>query len=146
MTVVRPARSDDWEEICGVLVAAGLPVVDLAGQFPRAFVVVLEGGEKIVGVAGLEVYEDTGLLRSVAVAASHRNEGLGRNLIEDRLRAARAQQLSQIYLLTSTAAEYFARLGFERVPRYAAPDALAHHSEFTTICAASAACMRLLLG
>lgn len=145
MTVVRPARSDDREEICGVLVAAGLPVADLAGQFPRAFVV-LEGAEKIVGVAGLEVYEDTGLLRSVAVAASHRNEGLGRNLIEDRLRAARAQQLSQIYLLTSTAAEYFARLGFERVPRYAAPDALAHHSEFTTICAASAACMRLLLG
>jgi amino-acid N-acetyltransferase len=77
----------------------------------------------------------------VAVASSHRGTGLGRTLTEDRLQAAQSQRLNRVYLLTTTAPEYFARLGFERVARESVPPPLQRSSEFATVCPASAICM-----
>ncbi len=138
--ITRPARSDDLDAVRALVAAAGLPDADIADHFPRAYVV-LEKEGTVIGSAGLEVHGESGLLRSVAVVPSHRGTGLGRTLTEDRLQAAQSQCLNSVYLLTTTAPEYFTRLGFERVSRESVPTTLQRSSEFSTVCPASAICM-----
>lgn len=143
--VARPARLQDLAAVRQLVLSAGLPDAELADQFPGAYVV-LQQGEALVGSAGLETHGDCGLLRSLAIAPSHRGMGLGRELTEDRLRAARARGLRSVYLLTTTAPEFFFRLGFERVARESAPTPLQGAAEFATVCPASAICMVKTLG
>lgn len=137
---IEPARPEDLDQVCQLLTAEGLPCSDLAAHFPQAFVVA-RGGSELVATAALEQHGKVGLLRSVAVAARHRRSGLGRALVADRLGAASAAALRHVYLLTTTAPEYFARLGFAPVPRASAPEELQRSSEFASVCPASAICM-----
>jgi arsenate reductase len=139
-TVVTPARGEDRAEIEALLVALDLPLAGLGDQYPGAYAVVREAGA-LVGVAGLEIYERAGLLRSVAVARSRQGAGLGHALVADRLRAAAAHGLEAVYLLTTTAPAFFQRLGFAPARRDEAPAALAASPEFAGACPASAACL-----
>jgi amino-acid N-acetyltransferase len=111
-------------------------------RFPEAYAVARRGDE-LVGVAALEAYGRTGLLRSVAVASSERQRGTGIALVADRLAAAAEQDLESVYLLTTTAAPYFRRFGFADADRSGAPAELRASPEFAAICPASATCMRL---
>lgn len=142
---IRPARAEDLAAVRQLVVAAGLPDAGIADHFPGGYAVFHEG-ETLIGTAGLEVHGESGLLRSVAIAPSHRGMGLGRKLAEDRLRTARARGLSRVYLLTTTTPEFFRHLGFERVARESAPTSLQRSSEFATLCPASAICMVMRLG
>ena len=135
-----PARRDDLDAVTALVRAAALPTAGLADAFPGGYAVIRDGAG-LVAVAGLEIHGDVGLLRSVAVARDRRAGGLGRLLVEDRLRAARDRGLGAVYLLTTTAADYFRRLGFEDAPRRAAPDGLQRTSEFASVCPASASCL-----
>lgn len=137
---ILAAGADDLGDVRRLLASEGLPISDLEGQFPAAYVVVRAGVE-LIAAAALEVHGEVGLLRSVVVAAHHRGGGMARALVEDRLRAAGAAGLRRVYLLTTTAPDYFARLGFERVPRTSAPLALQQSSEFASVCPGSAICM-----
>lgn len=83
------------------------------------------------------------MLRSVAVAPAVRGLGLGLVLAADRLVAARARGVRVVYLLTTTAAALFERLGFRPIARDAVLAALAAHPELTGACPASAACLAL---
>lgn len=141
---IRPARAEDLAAVRQLVVAAGLPDAGIADHFPGGYVVFHEG-ETLIGTAGLEVHGESGLLRSVAIAPSHRGMGLGPKLAEDRLRTARARGLTSVYLLTTTAPEFFRHLGFERVARESAPTSLQSSSEFATLCPASAICMVMRL-
>lgn len=106
---------------------------------------VAERASGLVGAAGVEVYGRAGLLRSVVVAAAQRGTGLGKALTADRLAWARSQRLEEVYLLTTTAADFFARLGFERVAREAVPAAVRESREFASVCPSTAVVMRLEL-
>ena len=136
----EPARAEDLEAVTALVQAAGLPTTGIADAFPEAYAVVRAGPE-VVAVAGLEAHGGVGLLRSVAVRPSDQDAGLGRLLVEDRLRAAREQGLLAVYLLTTTAAEYFRRLGFTDALRADAPPAVQRSSEFASACPASAVCL-----
>lgn len=107
--------------------------------------VVAERGEDVVGAAGLEVHGTLGLVRSVVVAPEAKGQGLGRGLTQQLLAQARARGLEAVYLLTTTAPDFFARLGFERIAREAAPSPLWASAEFQGACPASAIVMRLSL-
>lgn len=137
---ILPAVAADLGDVRRLLAAEGLPVSDLEGQFPAAYVVARAGAE-LIAAAALEEHGEVGLLRSVVVTSNRRGGGLARALVEDRLRAAGAAGLRRVYLLTTTAPEYFARLGFERVPRASAPPALQRSSEFASVCPSAAICM-----
>ena len=141
MVELAPAALEHLPSVRELLAEAGLPLAGLDDQFPAAYVVARQGA--LVGVAGLERYGDVGLLRSVAVSEPFRNSGLGRRLVTDRLSAAHAIGLHQIFLLTTTAAPYFQKLGFVPTPRTEVPPALATSVEFTTACPASATCLRI---
>jgi protein-tyrosine-phosphatase/N-acetylglutamate synthase-like GNAT family acetyltransferase len=141
---VEAASADDRGAIERLLVGAKLPVDGLSAQFPAGYAVVRGGGGgAIVGVAGLEVFGRSGLLRSVVIEPFARGTGVGRALVADRLAAARLAGLDGVYLLTTTAADYFARHGFVAVERAALPGELAASSELGASACASAAAMAL---
>lgn len=95
-----------------------------------------------VCVGGLERHASTALLRSVVVEESVRGEGYG-SLLCDRLESrARADGVESIYLLTTTAADFFADRGYERIERDEAPPAIRETTEFDDLCPATATCMR----
>jgi amino-acid N-acetyltransferase len=86
-----------------------------------------------------------GLLRSVAVEPSVRRSGLGEALVGGIVAQARELGLRELYLLTTTAPEFFERLGFSHVIRSDVPAAVAESWEFRTGCPQSAQAMRRAL-
>ena len=138
---IRPARDEDAEAVAELLAQCGLPGAGLREQFPGGYAVA-EAGGCVAGSAGVEVYSDAGLLRSVAIAPELRGAGAGRALVEDRLRWAAGRGLREVYLLTTTATAYFPRFGFETADRSSAPTEVAASREFAGACPASAVLMR----
>lgn len=141
MVEITSARPGDLDAVLALVEAAELPTSGVADGFPDGYVVAHAAGA-LVAAAGLEVHGDDGLLRSVVVTPAHRCSGLARKLVDRLLDAGRERGLGAVYLLTTTAPDYFARLGFERVPRESAPEALQRSTEFASICPASAVCMK----
>jgi len=141
---LRPARPDDLDAVRALAARAELPVEGLTDQFPGGYTVALRG-DALVGAAGLEVHDSSGVLRSVAVSPGERGTGLGVTLTADRLVAARQRSLDAVYLLTTTAADFYDRFGFRPFPRAEVPAAVASCPEFASICPSSAACRRLVL-
>jgi N-acetylglutamate synthase-like GNAT family acetyltransferase len=137
---IRPARPADREAVVALLLRAELPPEGLDEQFGDAYAVA-EAEGRIVGAAGVEVYGGAGLLRSVAVDPQWRGRGLGAALTRERLAWAEARGLGDVYLLTSTAADYFPRLGFAPVARENVPEAVRRSVQFAGACPASAAVM-----
>jgi amino-acid N-acetyltransferase len=122
-------------------VATAADVIDVAGVTDVAHVDDSECGGH-VGVGGVEVHGTDGLLRSVVVERSLRGHGFGRALCEALEREARAAGVDTLYLLTTTAREFFADRGFVEVDRTDAPAAIQATSQFTDRCPTTAACLR----
>jgi amino-acid N-acetyltransferase len=131
-------------EVKALLSEAQLPVSDLATRQSLHLLGVREGGE-LVGVVGIEVYDEVGLLRSLAVDPARRNSGLGAALVSDAETWAAGRGIKTLYLLTTTAAEFFAKRGYEATARSEAPAAIAATAQFKDLCPASSTLMRKVL-
>jgi arsenite methyltransferase len=140
---LRRAEVRDVAGIEAILGAADLPVAGV-GDWLAGFIVAEEGG-RLVGAAGLEVHGSDGLLRSVVVDPAVRGRGLGRRLAEEVVAGARARGLRRLYLLTTTAGDYFPRLGFRRILRAEVATEVQQSAEFRELCPASAETMVLNL-
>ncbi len=95
----------------------------------------------MVGTGALQWFGDAALLRSVAVAAEFRNTGLGRRIVAELEKAARAAGISALVLLTTTARGFFEALGYRVIDRQAVPQGLHQSEEFRSLCPSSAVCM-----
>lgn len=138
--MIRVAEPSDRLHVEALLLAEGLPLDGVADHFESYFV--LEDGGRIVGAAGLELYGSAALLRSVVVATHAKRAGLGSLLTERALEEARARGAENVYLLTTTAEDFFPRFGFEPVARDDVPIAVRSSREFQGACPASAVVMR----
>ncbi|MGP8129000.1 MAG: GNAT family N-acetyltransferase [Candidatus Bathyarchaeia archaeon] len=105
------------------------------------FVIATDKKGTLVGVAGLEVYGQSALLRSVAVEKNSRRMGHGRTLVDAVLRNAKQIGVYTIYLLTENAFDYFKNLGFDLVDRKEIDEAVMDSLEFTE-CRSTALAMR----
>ena len=137
------ATAADLDEIAALLQRSGLPTAGLTEHLAEG--VVARRGAALVGSAGLEMYPDGALLRSVAVDAAERGTGLGQRLTAFALARARARRASAVYLLTTTAQGFFPRFGFSEVERANVPESLRRSIEFASACPASATVMHLVL-
>ena len=106
----RRAREEDIPQIEALITAERLPAYGLAEYLETFFV--LEEGARVVGCAGLEVYGEAALLRSVVVAPERRRRDDGRRLVEASLDEARQRSVRRVYLFTMYADAFFRRLGF----------------------------------
>jgi amino-acid N-acetyltransferase len=166
---LRPATPTDLRAITDLLTQARLPTAGVEDHL-QTFVVVeaeledaaagsgeLPGGDNLadkdsvvgggssaaslVGMGGLEVHGRFALLRSLAVGAEHRRQGLA-SMICDRLEEdATHRGVSRVYLLTETAESFFAKRGYSVATRENAPAEITATEEFTTLCPDSAVLM-----
>jgi amino-acid N-acetyltransferase len=137
----RQADACDLPELVALLAECALPFGDLTETHLREFLVCRDGG-RLVATAGLELCDDAVLLRSLAVAATHRGRGLATRLVDTLERRARAKRQRVMFLLTTTAPGFFAARGFRPVERQLVPASIAATTEFRSLCPASALCMR----
>jgi len=139
--VFRSATAADLPAVAEFLKSCGLPAQDLTPEILAGFELAFAADGRLVGQIGLEIFGDIGLLRSLAVAPDLRGQGLGEQLVTRREAEARRAGLSAVYLLTSSAAEYFRRRAYDDVSREAVPAAIATHAQFRSLCPSSAKCL-----
>lgn len=136
----RPARSEDLGAVEALLSAAGLPLQGVAAHLAH-FLVVEQAGT-LVAAAGLEFYGTSALLRSVVVAEEQKGQGVGAELVRRLVEKADSDGLHALFLLTTTAADYFPRFGFVRIARASLPAELHASEELRGACPASAVVMQ----
>ncbi len=142
MTIAR-LGADELPEASALLEANGLPTADLT---PAIRLLGVRDDAGLEGIVGLEPHGAVGLLRSLAVRHDRRGSGLGSALVLEVERAAGADGLAALYLLTTTAEPFFAHRGYARIARDEVPPAIRSTSEFASVCPSSAAVMRKALG
>ena len=141
---LRAATYLDWPRIAALLTELALPLAG-AHEHLDDFVVAEDATGSLLGCAGVEHYGAAGLLRSVAVTPEARGRGLGRLLVQEALSRANAAGCLEVVLLTTTAAAYFAGLGFQVIERGHLPAAVQASVEFASACPVSAVVMRCVL-
>ncbi|MFN0174331.1 MAG: arsenic resistance N-acetyltransferase ArsN2 [Saprospiraceae bacterium] len=142
--LLKNASQAQAPDLIDFLQKFNLPTSDLSADI-SGFTLALDN-EQIVGSAGIEVKGDYGLLRSVAVADTHRNQNLGHRLFAAALDYARLHDVQEVYLITNTAERYFEKNGFRRVERRDAPDEITQTEQFSALCPSSAVVMKIDLG
>jgi amino-acid N-acetyltransferase len=135
MITIRLAGPADRDHIHRLVASAGLPTEGLDDAWCSW---IATAGEGIVGTASLERHRDALLLRGVAVDPDWRRSGIGTQLV---MHALRECSDGSIALLTTTAAEWFTRLGFIEVARERLDPALASSPELQGLCPDSATAM-----
>ena len=133
------------EEVSALLIACDLPVADLREDGDVCFFVFRHENETL-GVTGIEVRGNYGLLRSLAISAVHRGNGLGRKLVAFSEEWATRSNLKALYLLTTTADNFFERLGYEELSRSDAPSTITETQQFSGLCPDSSIFMGKGLG
>lgn len=142
MTILRldPDRLGDAKQL---LESNNLPVADLG---PNVMLLGAQREGRLVGVVGLERHGVVGLMRSLAVDPDHRGSGLGARLVDVLEDAALGLGVHSLFLLTTTAEQFFARRGYGRLPRESAPAEIQGTAEFSELCPSSSAFMGKRLG
>jgi amino-acid N-acetyltransferase len=123
-----------------LLASAGLPTEDLTDQHCEHFFY-LGSTDAPRGLIGLEIFSDVALMRSLVVDPGERGKGAGSALVVRAEQAARDAGVRTIYLLTTTAESFFARRGYQRMPRESAPPAIRATREFAGLCPSGSAFM-----
>ena len=136
---IRVATSRDLGAVESLLASSKLPIEGVKENF-SSFVVAEDKG-KIAGAIGLEKFGSVALLRSAVVSPEHRGSGVGHGLVEKLLERAERDGIEELFLLTTTAENYFPRFGFARTTRSAVPPAVKASAEFQGACPDSAAVM-----
>ena len=140
---IRRATAADLPEVQHILRETQLGEEGLSEHFPNFFVAEVDGA--IVGVIGIEVYGEQGLVRSAAVLQPFQRRGIGDALVDAVERFGLDCGVKEFALLTTSAAEYFERRGFVRVARDTIRGTILSSEQFRGTCPSTAAVMRKTL-
>jgi len=99
-------------------------------------------GDKVIGTAGLEIFEDCALLRSVSIVKEEQGKGLGKIMHRQVENYARDAGINCLYLLTTTAKDFFDKQGYCVVKREDTPETVKQSAEFISLCPATAVIMK----
>lgn len=138
---IGPATGADLAAVQALLGASQLPYVDLTATHMADFLVARDATGVVRGSIGLERYGSAGLLRSLAVDSSRRGAGVGQALLQRLQEGAAASGIQRLFLLTTTAAQFFHRHGYALCTRADVPADMLLSTEFASLCPASANCM-----
>jgi len=140
---VHPVKESDLPQILSLLQLVQLPIEGVPEHVGDFIQITARGkrGGPILGCVGLEIYDGSALLRSLAVEPEHQGKGYGRELTAAITEYARKRGVAVLFLLTSTAESFFAKVGFVRVERETVPAAVKRSVEFKSACPMSAVCM-----
>lgn len=138
---VLKANVKDLEQIYELLEEFNLPVIGINDHIENFYFMKVRG--QVVGVVGLEIYENIGLLRSLAVKSSYQGNKIGHKLVDHMIDYAKNIPLDRIYLFTETADTWFERFGFFRIQTEELNPLLKRSQEFT-LCSQSVRMLKSL--
>ncbi len=139
LTKAKPANLG---QILQLLRSDNLPVEGISENLENFFAA-YDHDSRLIGVAGVEFYGDSALLRSVAVSADHRGEGIGHLLVERCVEESKRRGVRRLYLLTETAEKFMQRFGFRRIDKELVDSRLHDSEEFKGACPDTAVTMLL---
>jgi amino-acid N-acetyltransferase len=134
------AEPTDERQIRTLLFNSSLPFQDI--QEHISHFITARNEDELIGCIGLEVHGKYGLLRSLAVVENYRGNGIGEILCKRLLEYAQQRSVQEVYLLTTTAADFFRKRGFSNVDRSDAPGEIKATLEFTSLCPSSSTLMK----
>lgn len=140
--VLQEATPAQRKEITGLLNSNKLPASDLA-ETVKLYALTYQ--DKVVGSAGLELYGNNGLLRSVSVDETFKGKGWGKFISHEAENIARKKGITALYLVTTTAESFFGKLGYRSISRNEVPGPLLVSAQFNGICPTTAAIMLKVL-
>jgi amino-acid N-acetyltransferase len=139
---IRAAKVDDLVGIKSLLATCELPAEDVTTVLLPGFLVAVDEGAAIVGSVALEHLGADALLRSLSVALHLRARGLGTSLLRAIEREGRASSYRSLWLLTTSASQFFENHGYSAVERIDVPDEVRETAQFMRLCPSTAVCMR----
>ena len=134
------AHSGDIPHVKQLLAACALPYEDIKPAHLQHFLVVRHQ-TNLVGVIGLELLGSFALLRSLAVQINFRGQKIASQLTMQAEAYARSHKVRSLYLLTTTAEDFFTKQGYHTMDRNAVPVVVRGTTEFRNICPSTAKCM-----
>jgi len=140
---VQPLSS--LEELTELLALCDLPTAEISLSQPFQFFGIRVGGA-LGAAVGLELYPPVGLLRSLAVRPALRKHGFANALVAHAESFAAARGVERLFLLTTTAGDFFAKRGYAPTSRIEAPPVIQATSEFAGLCPSSSAFLSRTLG
>lgn len=140
---IKKSEKRYLERVKDLLRNSNLPFEDIAEHFESFLLAEL--GNEIIGAIGIEKYSNIALLRSFVVESKYRKNGIGNKLLEYLLEESISKDITEMYLLTTTAQKYFGKNGFQVVERNSLPNVIQNTKEFNSLCPVSAICMQRIL-
>jgi len=134
------AEKSEIHQIIHLLSECGLPFQDISLSKDQLFFVTKKG-DKVVGVIGLEILGEVGLLRSLAVSPKYRGQGIAKRLVRIVENYTLSIGVKSLYLLTTTAEKFFSKIGYQKVNRNNVPQEVKSTQEFQFLCPKSSVCM-----
>ncbi|MHA1963501.1 MAG: arsenic resistance N-acetyltransferase ArsN2 [Candidatus Thorarchaeota archaeon] len=143
---IENAKQTDYDAVVALLRRTDLPPDEIELHMEN-FLIIRHpeediGSDILIGSVGLEIYEDSALLRSLSVDPDFQGSGLGSRLVDRIIEVAKTKGFKRLFLLTDTAEDFFKKRGFTVVTRDRVPDDMKQSIEFTTLCTSSPSMMR----
>lgn len=142
MSYITKASVQDLPEVLELLKQVDLPIEGVRKHFHNFFTI--KKDNLTVGCGGIEIYENVGLLRSLAIHPSIQAKGNGQQMVGRIEEYSAEKGIYNIYLLTETAEKYFQKLGYKIIPREEADPRIKQSIEFTTLCPSAPVMMKRL--
>jgi amino-acid N-acetyltransferase len=136
---IVPASQNSFSAAINLLKKNNLPTEDLD---PGKQLFVVEEGNEVVATVAVEYDYNSALLRSLSVAEEKRGSGIGKELVDFVEDYINKQGVQTIYLLTTTAADFFRKRGYQIIDRSAVPQFIQDTREYSVLCASSSTLMK----
>lgn len=141
--ILRKAQENEYRAIIHLLASNALPTADIYEKNISLFVGVQK--DEIIATIGIETYGNVALLRSLCVKEGYKNQKVGEKMLSYLIALCQHENIEALYLLTTTAEDYFMRQGFTKIERENTPQSIQQTREFKDICPSSAVIMCLKL-
>ena len=139
----RFSEPSDLTNVIHLLEVLHLPVEGVTDQFENYLL--LFSSSELIGCAGLEIYDQFGLLRSVAIKPEFQNKHLGSIMVQKLEELGKSKNITEFYLLTETAKNFFTKHNYKVVSRELVPNEIQNSYEYSTACKISAIVMKKIL-
>lgn len=136
---IKPLGHSDQPQIIELLNDENLPTEDL--QIAPVHFFGIKNKGILAAIGALEIYKNNAILRSVVVKNEFHGKGFGKRMTQIMENRASQLGINQLFLLTTTAPEYFQRLDYHLCDRSSCPEEIQQSAEFKTLCPSSAICL-----
>ena len=136
---IAPASQNSFSGAIDLLKKNNLPTEDL---HPGTQLFVVEEDNIVIATVAVEYDYNDALLRSLSVSEEKRTLGIGKKLVGFIEDYVKRQGVQNIFLLTTTAADFFSGRGYKIIDRTNIPAFIQNTKEYSVLCASSSTLMK----